>query len=95
MLVTACAPVRICDCGGWTDTWFARHGRVFNIAVRPCAMAQVRVQPGGGDRPPLFINADDLGISPGVNRGIVEAHRAGPLTSASLLVNMPASSGVW
>ncbi|UCH93378.1 MAG: GHMP kinase [Candidatus Aminicenantes bacterium] len=29
------APVRICDVGGWTDTWFARHGAVFNIAVTP------------------------------------------------------------
>jgi len=24
------APVRICDIGGWTDTWFAQHGAVFN-----------------------------------------------------------------
>jgi D-glycero-alpha-D-manno-heptose-7-phosphate kinase len=29
------APVRICDIGGWTDTWFAKHGAVFNIAVTP------------------------------------------------------------
>jgi D-glycero-alpha-D-manno-heptose-7-phosphate kinase len=41
MLVTATAPIRICDCGGWTDTWFAGHGRVFNIAVRPLATVQV------------------------------------------------------
>ena len=39
----------------------------------------------------LIVNADDLGASPGVNRGIAEAHRRGPLTSASLMVNMPAS----
>jgi D-glycero-alpha-D-manno-heptose-7-phosphate kinase len=61
MLVTACAPVRVCDCGGWTDTWFARRGRVFNIAVRPCATVQVRVHPAGGGRPPLLIAADDFG----------------------------------
>lgn len=29
------APVRICDNGGWTDTWFSRHGAVFHIAVAP------------------------------------------------------------
>jgi D-glycero-alpha-D-manno-heptose-7-phosphate kinase len=29
------SPVRICDIGGWTDTWFAEHGAVFNIAVTP------------------------------------------------------------
>ncbi len=27
------APVRICDIGGWTDTWFYNTGAVFNIAV--------------------------------------------------------------
>ena len=27
------APVRICDIGGWTDTWFYKKGAVFNISV--------------------------------------------------------------
>ena len=27
------APVRICDVGGWTDTWFFPNGVVFNICV--------------------------------------------------------------
>jgi predicted glycoside hydrolase/deacetylase ChbG (UPF0249 family) len=39
----------------------------------------------------IVVNGDDLGASPGVNRGISQAHRRGLLTSASLLVNMPAS----
>lgn len=38
----------------------------------------------------LVINADDLGFAPGVNRGIVEGHEAGVLTSASIMVNAPA-----
>jgi D-glycero-alpha-D-manno-heptose-7-phosphate kinase len=29
------APIRICDLGGWTDTWFAGRGSVVNIAVFP------------------------------------------------------------
>jgi predicted glycoside hydrolase/deacetylase ChbG (UPF0249 family) len=33
----------------------------------------------------LVINADDLGISEGVNRGILEAHAAGTVTSTSAL----------
>jgi predicted glycoside hydrolase/deacetylase ChbG (UPF0249 family) len=37
----------------------------------------------------LIVNADDFGMSPGVNRGIVEAHRYGVLTSTSLMVNRP------
>lgn len=39
----------------------------------------------------LIVNADDFGASRGVNRGIVEARTRGILTSASLMVNMPAS----
>ena len=35
----------------------------------------------------LIVNADDLGWSEGVNRGIAEAHRGGIVTSASLLAN--------
>ncbi len=40
----------------------------------------------------LIVNADDLGLSPGVNRGIAEAHRRGIVTSATLLVNQPAAA---
>jgi hypothetical protein len=39
----------------------------------------------------LIINADDLGYSPTVNRAIAELFEAGLVTSASLLVNQPAS----
>ena len=38
----------------------------------------------------LVINADDLGLAPGVNRGIFEAHAAGSITSASMIVTAPA-----
>jgi chitin disaccharide deacetylase len=33
-----------------------------------------------------ILNGDDFGLSPGINRGIIEAHREGILTSASLMV---------
>jgi hopanoid biosynthesis associated protein HpnK len=43
----------------------------------------------------LIVNADDLGWTEGVNRGIVEAHRNGIVTSTSLLANGGAfASGV-
>ncbi|HSC46368.1 MAG TPA: ChbG/HpnK family deacetylase [Candidatus Acidoferrum sp.] len=35
----------------------------------------------------LIVNADDLGWTAGVNRGIAQAHRNGIVTSASLLAN--------
>ena len=40
----------------------------------------------------LIVTADDFGISHGVNRGIAQAHRAGILTSTSLMVHRPASA---
>jgi hopanoid biosynthesis associated protein HpnK len=39
----------------------------------------------------LIVNADDFGISRGVNRGIVEAHQQGLVTSASLMANLPSA----
>lgn len=39
----------------------------------------------------LIVNADDLGLSPGVNAGIFEAHERGIVTSASLMVRAAAA----
>ena len=39
----------------------------------------------------LIVNADDLGLSPGVNRGILEAHLRGVVSSSTLMVNMPSA----
>ncbi|MGA9978970.1 MAG: ChbG/HpnK family deacetylase [Candidatus Sulfotelmatobacter sp.] len=40
----------------------------------------------------LIINADDFGFTAGVNRGIVEAHSRGVVTSSTLMANGPAFS---
>lgn len=37
----------------------------------------------------IIVTADDLGISPHINRGIVEAFKDGILTSTALLMNVP------
>ncbi len=39
----------------------------------------------------LIVNADDFGLSPGVNRGILHAHQHGIVTSTSLMVRGPAA----
>jgi hopanoid biosynthesis associated protein HpnK len=48
-----------------------------------------RRTPNSGRR--LIVNADDFGRSHSVNEAVVRAHREGILTTASLMVNEPAS----
>jgi predicted glycoside hydrolase/deacetylase ChbG (UPF0249 family) len=52
--------------------------------------ARTRPATPGGDRF-LIVNADDLGMSADVNRGILQAHQHGIVTSASLMVRRPAA----
>jgi predicted glycoside hydrolase/deacetylase ChbG (UPF0249 family) len=40
----------------------------------------------------LVITADDLGLSPEINRGIIDGYRDGVVTAASLLMNAPATA---
>src|SRR5512138_992923 len=40
----------------------------------------------------LIVNADDFGLSEGVNRGIIRAHEKGIVTSTSLMVRWPAAA---
>jgi predicted glycoside hydrolase/deacetylase ChbG (UPF0249 family) len=40
----------------------------------------------------LIVNADDFGLSPGVNQGILTAHEQGIVTSTSLMVRWPAAA---
>ena len=47
-IINCVAPIRICDNGGWTDTWFAGHGKIFNIGVYPYAEVQLKVFPNRG-----------------------------------------------
>ena len=42
-IINSVAPIRICDNGGWTDTWFAGYGKIFNIGVYPYAEVQIKV----------------------------------------------------
>jgi D-glycero-alpha-D-manno-heptose-7-phosphate kinase len=59
-IISSTAPIRIADFGGWTDTWFAKHGRVLNMAVAPYAEVQIRVYPRDS-RPAVAIFAENYG----------------------------------
>jgi D-glycero-alpha-D-manno-heptose-7-phosphate kinase len=63
-LIHGRAPLRINDIGGWTDTWFARQGRVQNLAVGPPVEVQVRVWPNSkGIKRRVRIIAENYGHS--------------------------------
>jgi D-glycero-alpha-D-manno-heptose-7-phosphate kinase len=55
------APIRICDNGGWTDTWFAEHGKIFNIGVAPYVEVQIVVYPRASRPEHVIIDAENYG----------------------------------
>jgi D-glycero-alpha-D-manno-heptose-7-phosphate kinase len=58
-VVNSTAPIRICDNGGWTDTWFAHHGSVFHIAVSPVVEVQLTVFREDSNSGRFIINAQN------------------------------------
>ncbi len=60
-IINSIAPIRICDNGGWTDTWFALHGKVFNIAVYPYVEVQIEVFPRDAQAERVMIQAENFG----------------------------------
>lgn len=60
-IINSVAPIRVCDLGGWTDTWFAGHGKIFNIGVYPYAEAQLKVFADDDQNERIIINAENYG----------------------------------
>jgi D-glycero-alpha-D-manno-heptose-7-phosphate kinase len=60
-IINAVAPIRICDNGGWTDTWFAQHGKIFNIGVYPYAEVQIEVYAAHDLPERIIIHAENYG----------------------------------
>lgn len=60
-IINSVAPIRIADNGGWTDTWFARHGKIFNIGVYPYAEVQIEIFPFDGEPHRVIIRAENYG----------------------------------
>lgn len=61
--VNAVAPIRICDIGGWTDTWFAKNGAVLNFAVYPQVEVQISTHEATEESGGITINAENYGDS--------------------------------
>ena len=80
--VNAVAPIRICDIGGWTDTWFAKRGAIFNIAVYPYVEVQVR-QHGRPQEGSISIRLENYNQSYILNPGGI-TYGAHPLIDAAI-----------
>ena len=78
------------------ERWFESLGPVLDLPATTAPVAPRRVRSViGTELPPgaklLIVNADDFGATAGVNRGILEAHARGIVTSTSLMVEAPAA----
>jgi D-glycero-alpha-D-manno-heptose-7-phosphate kinase len=60
-VINSVAPIRICDTGGWTDTWFAGHGKIFNIGVAPVVEVQIAVYPRAARADQITLHAENYG----------------------------------
>ncbi|MFN2302765.1 MAG: hypothetical protein ACK2TV_03445, partial [Anaerolineales bacterium] len=60
-VINSVAPIRICDNGGWTDTWFAGEGKIFNIGVYPYAEVQIDIYPRDQQEERVIIFAENYG----------------------------------
>ena len=53
---------------------------------------QERDNSASGGLKRVIVNADDFGFSPGVTEGILQGHRAGIITSTTVMANMPGAA---
>jgi D-glycero-alpha-D-manno-heptose-7-phosphate kinase len=91
--VNSVAPIRICDIGGWTDTWFAKRGAIFNIAVYP--YVEVQIQDGGpGKRGAIAINLENYNKAYTLDPASI-SYGAHPLIDAAVdIIGLPADSSL-
>ena len=82
--IKAVAPIRVNDIGGWTDTWFARHGSIFNIAVYPFVEVQVEVLPEGSSPERILINVENYGETLRVDPDHRQVQGKHPLIEAAI-----------
>ncbi len=88
-VINSVAPIRICDNGGWTDTWFAEHGKVFNIGVYPYVEVQIEVFPRDEQQDRVILFAENYGERYVVNPDSPEFHRHPLLEAAIQYMHVP------
>jgi D-glycero-alpha-D-manno-heptose-7-phosphate kinase len=98
-VIHSVAPIRICDNGGWTDTWFAQHGKVFNIAVHPCVEVELEVFPYQAGQDRIVLYAENYGqryaVHPRSSTSAPGGWGAHPLLEAAIeCVGVPADCAI-
>jgi len=91
-IINSIAPIRICDIGGWTDTWFAGYGKVFNIGVYPYVEVQLAVYPADQREHRIVINAENYGeryAVPATGRSANGGWERHPLLEAAIELMRP------
>ena len=83
-IINARAPIRICDNGGWTDTWFAEYGAIFNIAVAPYAEVEIAVYPRVARPEQVALHIANFGDDYGFNLEDLSEWRKHPLLEAAI-----------
>ncbi|HEU5103875.1 MAG TPA: GHMP kinase [Roseiflexaceae bacterium] len=87
-VINAVAPIRICDNGGWTDTWFAGHGKIFNIGVYPYVEVQVAIHPRETRPDWIMLHAENYGERYAIEPG-QPSYQRHPLLEAAVEEVMP------
>jgi len=89
-IINAVAPIRICDLGGWTDTWFAERGAVMNFGVYPYAEVQIYVSERQGDgRGRISIHVENFGERYTLEQGAIEYDRHPLIEAAIDIMELP------
>ena len=81
--ITSIAPIRVADVGGWTDTWFAQHGRVCNIAVYPYVEVQITCHKRSEERPRVAVHAENYDLKYAID-DLTKAYDKLPLLECAL-----------
>ena len=88
-VINSVAPIRICDNGGWTDTWFAGHGKVFNIGVYPYVEVQIEVFSRHAQEDRIVLFAENYGERYAVHPGLSGWDRHPLLEAAIEYMHIP------
>ncbi|HRU06220.1 MAG TPA: GHMP kinase [Candidatus Brocadiia bacterium] len=88
-IINSAAPMRICDLGGWTDTWFAQHGAIVNIGVYPFVQAQMFVRSRDDQESRINIFAENYGERFSVDDGRLPEGKHALIEAAFSLMRVP------